>query len=242
MSGSGKIRVNAVNCTIGTDWPGLTPGRYIKIIIADSGCGIQPELLQKIFDPFFTTKPSGHGLGLSTSFSIVNKHGGTIQVESVPNQGSTFYVYLPAVKDTPLSSQLEGSVRDNGGGLIIVMDDEKIIRDTTGALLRAIGYSVECKERGEDVLKFYHELLQQNRIVTAMIFDLTIPNGMGGKATISELRKINKDLPVFVASGYAEDPVMSNPKEYGFTASICKPFRLDELKKMLDENIVLSGK
>jgi len=236
----GTLKIKAVNCTIGAHWPGLTPGRYIKISITDTGVGIQPELLQKIFDPFFTTKQSGHGLGLSTSFSIVNKHGGTIQVESVLNQGSTFYVYLPAVNDIPTALSLKDSTSDTGGGLIIVMDDEKIIRDTTSALLRAIGYMVECKERGEEVLAFYHELLKQNRNVMAMIFDLTIPNGMGGKATITELRKLNKDVPVFVASGYAEDPVMSNPKEHGFTASICKPFRLDELKKMLDENIVLS--
>ncbi len=237
MPCGGLIKIKAVNCTVGSNWPGLTPGRYIKIVITDSGCGIQPELLQKIFDPFFTTKPSGHGLGLSTSFSIVNKHGGTIQVESVLNQGSTFSIYLPAVNDVSLSSPLQESLRERGGGLIIVMDDEKMIRDTTSALLRAIGYNVECKERGEEVLEYYHELLQQNRTVTAMIFDLTIPNGLGGMDTIAELRKLNKDVPVFVASGYAEDPVMSDPKEYGFTASICKPFRLDELKKMLDDNI-----
>jgi PAS domain S-box-containing protein len=237
MPCGGLIRIKAVNYTIGANWPGLTSGKYIKISIADSGCGIQPELMQKIFDPFFTTKPSGHGLGLSTSFSIVNKHGGTIQVESVLNQGSTFFIYLPAVNDVSSSASVQDVATDTGGGLIVIMDDEKIIRDTTSALLKAIGYAVECKERGEEVLEFYHELTKQNRKVTAMIFDLTIPNGMGGKATIAELRKLNNDVPVFVASGYAEDPVMSNPKEYGFNASICKPFRLDELKKMLDENL-----
>jgi PAS domain S-box-containing protein len=242
MPCGGLIRLKAVNCTIGADKPGLTPGRYIKISITDSGSGIQPELLQKIFDPFFTTKSSGHGLGLSTSFSIINKHAGTIQVESVLNQGTTFSIYLPAVNDVSSVAPVQESVRDTGGGLIIIMDDEKMIRDTTSALLKAIGYTVECKERGEAVLEYYNELLKQNRSVVAMIFDLTIPNGMGGKATITELRKVNKDIPVFVASGYAEDPVMSNPKEYGFTASICKPFRLDELKKMLDDNIAPSKK
>ncbi|HMA63812.1 MAG TPA: ATP-binding protein, partial [Chitinispirillaceae bacterium] len=242
MPCGGLIRLKAVNCTIGADRPGLTPGRYIKISITDNGSGIQPELLQKIFDPFFTTKSSGHGLGLSTSFSIINKHAGTIQVESVLNQGSTFSIYLPAVNDVSSVAPVQESVRDTGGGLIIIMDDEKMIRDTTSALLKAIGYTVECKERGEAVLEYYNELLKQNRSVVAMIFDLTIPNGMGGKATITELRKVNKDIPVFVASGYAEDPVMSNPKEYGFTASICKPFRLDELKKMLDDNITPSKK
>ncbi|NLD95290.1 MAG: PAS domain S-box protein [Fibrobacter sp.] len=241
MSSGGLIKIKAVNCTVGANWLGLTPGRYIKIDITDSGCGIQPELMQKIFDPFFTTKPSGHGLGLSTSFSIVTKHGGTIQVESVLNQGCTFSIYLPTVNNAS-SSPSQESLNEHGGGLIIIMDDEKIIRDTTCALLRTIGYTVESKERGEDVLEYYHELLQQNRIVTAMIFDLTIPNGLGGLATITQLRKVNKDVPVFVASGYAEDPVMANPREYGFTASICKPFRLDELKKMLDENIKPSEK
>jgi PAS domain S-box-containing protein len=242
MPCGGVIRIKAVNYSIGANWPGLTPGRYIKISITDNGCGIQSDLLQKIFDPFFTTKPSGHGLGLSTSFSIVNKHGGTIQVESVVNQGSTFYIYLPAVNDVLSAAPVKEAARDTGGGLIIIMDDEKMIRDTTSALLKAIGYSVECKERGEDVLAYYHEISKQNRKITAMIFDLTIPNGMGGKATIAELRKLNKDIPVFVASGYAEDPVMSNPKEYGFNASICKPFRLDELKKMLDECLTPSKK
>ena len=117
------------------------------------------------------------------------------------------------------------------------MDDEVVIREAIGALLEYFGYSVVYKGNGEDAVAWFAEETKAKRSLSGMIFDLTIPGGMGGKEAITEIRKICLTTPVFVASGYAENPVMANPKAYGFNASICKPFRRADLIKMLKENM-----
>jgi CheY-like chemotaxis protein len=114
------------------------------------------------------------------------------------------------------------------------MDDEKVIRETLHDTLESFGYDVVCKESGQEAIDFFLEETLANRKISGMIFDLTVPGGMGGKAAAAGIRKVNIEIPVFVASGYAEDPVKKNPTEYGFTASICKPFRTSELSEMLN--------
>jgi CheY-like chemotaxis protein len=120
-----------------------------------------------------------------------------------------------------------------GSGTVLVMDDEDVMRETIRDMLASLGYTAVCKENGKNAIDFFSAETKADRKITAMIFDLTVPGGMGGKAAVYEIRKVNMDIPVFVASGYAEDPIMKNPVEYGFTASICKPFRKAELAEML---------
>jgi len=236
MPVGGAIELTARNITLAEkEHPLLAKGNYVKISVKDAGVGIPKEHISKIFDPFFTTKAKGHGLGLATCYSIINRHGGCIDVESEPGKGSSFHVYLPASMETASSSRKKSVKTHKGSGTFLVMDDEEVMRDAVGDMLETLGYSVVSKENGKEAVDFFASETNANRKITGMIFDLTVPGGMGGKAAIEEIRKLNKDIPAFVASGYADDPVMKKPAEHGFTASICKPFRKVEVSEMLNK-------
>jgi two-component system CheB/CheR fusion protein len=235
MLRGGKLEVAAHNVDIKEkDHPTLYSGRYIRISIKDYGVGIPKELLTRIFDPFFSTKAKGHGLGLATCYSIIKRHSGCIEVESEIGKGSTFHVYLPASVESLLPATEPMLVQHMGSGTFLIMDDEEIIRDVIGEILKSLGYTVVCKQNGKDAIDFLESEIKAGRKISGMIFDLTIPGGMGGREAITEVRKLDKEIPVFVASGYAQDPVMSNPTKYGFTASICKPFITNDLVEMLN--------
>jgi CheY-like chemotaxis protein len=117
------------------------------------------------------------------------------------------------------------------------MDDQEVIREAIGEMLQSLGYTPVYKENGKDAIDFVVLEVKAHRTFAGMIFDLTVPGGMGGREAIEEIRKLCAETPIFVASGYAEDPVMANPKEYGFTASICKPFRKSDLIKILNNHV-----
>jgi len=241
MPDGGTIEVLARNRSVAeNEHPPLVPGQYVVIAIKDCGIGIPKKILPKIFDPFYTTKATGHGLGLATCFSIVNRHGGAIEVESEPGEGSTFHIFLPALQNNNSSSTDRVAVTHKGNGVFLVMDDQEVMRDTIGEMLTSFGYTVVGKENGSDAIDFVHSEMSEGRKIAGMILDITIPGGMGGREAIGEIRKMDKETPVFVFSGYAEDPIMATPREYGFTASICKPFRKSELSEMLN-NYVKQG-
>lgn len=121
------------------------------------------------------------------------------------------------------------------------MDDEVVIRESVAEMLGSLGYTVVCKDNGKDAIDFFISETKADRKIAGMIFDLTIPGGIGGKEAIKEIRNLDMNIPVFVTSGYSEDPVIANPNRYGFTASISKPFTLDELSRMLDKNLKKSA-
>ncbi|MFZ2958070.1 MAG: PAS domain S-box protein [Candidatus Ozemobacteraceae bacterium] len=236
----GTIELFARNINIGqTEHLRLKEGKYVEIAIKDYGTGIPNELLSRIFDPFFTTKTKGHGLGLAICYSIIHRHEGEINVESEMGIGSTFHIFLPASAESASGITITPDSHHKGSGTIIIMDDEESMRDTIGNMLKALGYTVIDKKNGRETIECLITETKSNRPITGFIFDLTIPGDMGGKAAVEEIRKLNSDVPVFVASGYADDPVMKNPTEYGFTASICKPFRKVELAEMLEKYMIL---
>ena len=236
MTEGGTVLISAKNVSIlENEHPVLSKGNYVKVSFKDSGSGISAKILSRIFDPFFTTKPTGHGLGLATCYSIVNRHCGAIDVESVLNEGTTFHVYLPASEALKVISKGEPVIQHTGSGTVIVMDDEEVIRETISAMLETLGYSVECKNDGKATLEFFGAEFDAKRPIAALILDLTIPGGMGGKEVVREIRKRDQKVPVFVSSGYDDDPIMNNPSDYGFTASIEKPFRKADLAKMFEQ-------
>jgi PAS domain S-box-containing protein len=240
MPGGGVIQLSAKNILLREkEHPLLTKGNYVKISIQDFGIGMPKEIISYIFDPFYTTKSKGHGLGLAVSYSIISRHGGCIDVDSEPGTGSTFHVYLPASAG-PTVTDATSVVRHKGSGTIVVLDDEEVVRDTLRTMLESLGYKVICENDGKDAIDAYVEETQAKQDIVAMVFDLTIPGGMGGKEAVAEIRKLNKVIPVFVASGYAENSVMKNPGEYGFTASISKPFTIAELSEMLNRHLTPS--
>ncbi len=234
MPEGGTISISARNMTVEEEGhPGLNNGPYVKISIADSGVGIPQDMLSKIFDPFFTTKSEGHGLGLATCYSIVEKHGGLIDAESSRGEGTTFHIYLPATPEGKVTTSDSNAESHTGTGTLLVMDDEPSLREMLKAMLESYGYSVVCVADGNEALNY----LRSSQPVNGMIFDMTIQGGMGGVEAVSKVREIDPDIPVIVASGYADDPVMSNPEEYGFTASVSKPFKRSELSAILNEHL-----
>ncbi|HEX7511457.1 MAG TPA: response regulator [Chitinivibrionales bacterium] len=238
MPGGGVIEIAAHNATIlEKQHPILAAGKYVHLAVKDCGIGIPKEILSRIFDPFFTTKSSGHGLGLATSYSIIKRHGGTIDVESQPGAGSMFHIYIPAiVKEISASERTPDSVF-KGSGTFLVMDDESVMLEVTRGMLESFGYTVVCFETGKDAVSFINTETKTGRAMAGAIFDLTVPGGMGGKDAVCAVRGVAPTLPIFASSGHAEDPIIADPKAFGFTGSICKPFRKSDLAALLNEYI-----
>jgi len=235
MPEGGTVDVCAENITLTSSLPPLEKGAYVRIDIADQGTGISPEHLSKIFDPFFTTKAQGSGLGLATTYSIINKHEGHIVVESKPEQGTTFNIYLPAsIQSVPIKSrEIPPPVR--GSGRILLMDDDRHILDVTQEELEHLGYEVHIATDGAEAISLYKEAKKSNSRFDAIILDLTIPGGMGGKETIHRLLQIDPDVNAIVASGYSNNPVMANYNLHGFHGIITKPYRIQELSEVLHQ-------
>jgi PAS domain S-box-containing protein len=235
MPSGGAIDIRAANVTLGDgERPPLRPGNYVKISIVDTGIGMPSDMLPRIFDPFYTTKPKGHGLGLATSHSIVTRHHGTIEVESEMGKGSTFHVYLPASLGGPREESGRGPAKPHAGaGTIVVVDDEPAMLDVFRGMLARSGYEVVCFVECASALDAF--LPDGAPTPVAVFFDLTIPGGMGGEEAVRLVRQKLPNLPVFVTSGYAVNPVMASPSAFGFTASLAKPFTLRNLTDLLSK-------
>jgi len=216
----------------------LPSGNYVKITVRDSGVGIPSSLIDKVFDPYFTTKHEGSGLGLAITHSIISKHDGHITVESEQSKGTLFSIYLPASKKKYIPEQKDTKpIKVTAKGRALIMDDEEVVQHILKTMLTHLGYDVICSSNGSEALDIYQQNLMSGKTIDIVILDLTIPGRMGGKETIPKLLKIDPGAKVLVASGYSNDPIMSNYKDYGFLGAIRKPFTLNELSEVI--NIVL---
>lgn len=236
MPDGGRIIISCENysCTK-DDFLPLDPGFYVRILITDSGPGIAAEHIEKIFDPYFTTKLTGQGLGLAVTRSIINKHNGHISVQSENGKGTTFTLYLPvARKQTKELPHRQVESRKGGGaGKVLIMDDEQIVLDVASNMLTHLGYEVLVAANGEEMLAQYQQAADDNSPVSLVIIDLTIPGGMGGQEAMSKLLEMDPAARAVVASGYSNDPVMANYGQYGFKGAITKPFKVDDLAKVI---------
>jgi PAS domain S-box-containing protein len=241
MPSGGAVKVSARNSAL-TAESGLplAAGRYIKISVQDQGMGIPEDHLAKIFDPYFSTKQKGSGLGLATAFSIVTNHDGYMTVESTLGKGSAFYVYLPASHREAKPKRKASPGLLTGKGKVLVMDDDDSVRQVAGRILSHLGYQPDFARDGEEAIAAYSRALADGQPFAAVIMDLTIPGGMGGKEAIQKLRHIAPDARAIVSSGYADDPIMTQFKKYGFSGVIKKPYRVNafgkELHRVLTRN------
>jgi nitrogen-specific signal transduction histidine kinase/ActR/RegA family two-component response regulator len=240
MPEGGMIKISAENIVIkaGEALP-LKRGKYVKITIEDHGTGIPREHLQKIFDPYFTTKQKGNGLGLAVTHSIIKNHHGYIFAESEVGVGTIFSVYLPASQNKLSDKKPVEKKPLPGKGKILLMDDDEIVREALGEMLESLGYTVEPAEEGAEAVELYKRALKSSQPFDVVIMDLTIQGGMGGREAIKNLLKIDSKVKAIVSSGYANNPIISDYKRYGFKGSIAKPYNVKELSEELDRVIKL---
>jgi len=234
MPDGGNITICCSNYSQSVATAELKKGNYLKITIADTGHGISPKIIDKIFDPYYTTKDfdsvKGSGLGLALVHSIIKRHDGIISVMSEIDSGTTFTLYLTAVVDSvSVEQDLEESVLSDCKGRILVMDDDEIVRDVVRQMLMLRGYDVEESVDGEGSVALYLANMKAGTPFDMVIMDLTIPGGMGGREAAREVLKIDEGARIVVSSGYSDDPVMANFEEYGFVASVKKPFEFSDL-------------
>ncbi len=239
MPQGGTIKIDCENVIVEPENKlTLKEGNYIKITIKDQGTGISEEHLSRIFDPYFSTKQKGSGLGLSTTYSIIMKHDGHIDIKSELGTGTMFTIYLPASME---EIQIKKPVEDEqliGTGRVLIMDDDVFVRDSLGEMLIEIGYVVEHAVDGREAIDTYKNAMASENPFDAIIMDLTIPGGMGGTEAIRELIEIDPNVKAIVSSGYSYDPIMSNYSEYGFRAVLAKPYKdMSELNRILNDVI-----
>lgn len=236
MPEGGAIRVQANN-VVNKSVPGLPlkQGRCVEISVQDQGIGIPQQHLPKVFDPYFTTKRQGSGLGLAMTYTTIKRHEGHIKVESEMGKGTTFHIYLPAAKEEPAKTGDLEAYPLKGEGRILVMDDEEPVRKVAEKMLIELGYEVQCARNGAEALTLYEEAVRFGRSFDAVIMDLTIPGGLGGKETIQRLLRIDPQAKVIVSSGYSRDPIMSNFEKYGFRGVVTKPYGIEELSRALHD-------
>lgn len=210
----------------------LPSGPYVLITISDNGCGIATEHLPRVFDPFFTTKKNGSGLGLSSSYTIMRKHQGHIQLVSEPNIGTTVYIYLPALTDE-LSDNLqqEAGVAKN----ILLAEEDAAIREETAALLREFGYQVDTVASGTDAVQKYQDALETTTPFHAVILDLSPIGRAGGRGCLRRLIDTDPLVRVIGGSRYAESFDLAEYRTYGFAHVAQKPYNIEQLIEIVEQ-------
>jgi PAS domain S-box-containing protein len=247
MQAGGTIYVTASNIKLADEVPTLVAGHYVKVSITDQGSGIPEKEFDRIFDPYYSTKEMGNtrgtGLGLSICRSIIRKHGGEVTVESQIGVGTTMHLYLPAANPGSLEQTTSDKPNETapifGEGKILVMDDDQMIRELAGEILWHLGYEVEFSQDGDEAVALYSRAMKTARPFDAVILDLTVRGGMGGKEAIQKLIDIDPDVKGIVSSGYSDDPGMTDYKQHGFSGVVAKPYTLEELGEKLSQ--VLKG-
>jgi nitrogen-specific signal transduction histidine kinase/CheY-like chemotaxis protein len=216
----------------------LTPGRYVKLTVSDTGSGIPPELLDRIFDPYFTTREAGKktGLGLSVVLGIVQSHGGAVTVNSRPGRGTTVDVYLPHCEATADSVHVEGHERESGTEWIIFVDDEEQLSEFGGRTLESLGYRVTALT---DPLKAVEIARENPQEIDLVITDLMMPN-MTGVELAGSLMQISPGLPILLCTGFEEALSRKKVREMGFVDLLMKPVATSVLEEVVPK--VLSAK
>jgi nitrogen-specific signal transduction histidine kinase/CheY-like chemotaxis protein len=234
MSGGGTLIIRAENIGAGSpELSALSEADFVKVTIEDQGVGISKADLAKIFDPFFSTKPHGSGLGLTNTFSIIKAHKGHIGVVSEEGAGTTFTIYLPAAPSRTPEEKTEKKVFLTGNKRVLVMDDEDMVRNVVDRMLTQCGCTASFARDGEEMIRLYKESCDSGHPFDAVIIDLIIAGGMGGREAVRRLLELDPHATAVVSSGYCEDAIMSDYKRFGFKGALAKPYSISELGRVL---------
>jgi PAS domain S-box-containing protein len=238
-----SVRLTAFDAHSLSRPPQLQAGGYVLFEIQDHGSGADAEVADKVFEPYFSTKEGSQGMGLTSALAVVSRHGGTILFRSTPGEGSTVQIFLPvqaggtAVKPRLLEGPAEEPLSEDEVPMyprVLFMDDEPLVREFVVPMLQRMGYETVAATTGEETLELYAKAREAGNPFHVVIVDLMVPDGMGGKEAVVELRKINPKAKVVVSSGHIEDEAMLDPKPLGFSAVIAKPYNARRLKEVLE--------
>lgn len=237
LSHNGRLIVHGENLILDESSPSsVVPapsGCYVKMSFSDNGSGIRHDDLTSAFDPYFTTKSDHHGLGLTSAYTIISKHQGYMTIDSEVGVGTCVSFYLPAcLEETAVVSSTPFG-KKNGSGKVLVMDDEESIRVLASEMLSTCGYHFEMAKNGEEAVTLYRQAQETNSPFSAVILDLTVPGGLGGKETMVQLLQIDPNVKAVVSSGYSNDPIMAQYQTFGFHAVMTKPYSLMELSDVM---------
>lgn len=237
MPNGGVLTIETMNIRLGREdvksMIDVFPGDYVRISISDTGIGMDKEIKAHIFDPFFTTKERGSGLGLSLVYGIVKKHGGFIQTYSEVNRGSTFKVNLPACTESAIEPMEESLEVRRGNELVLVVDDEPLVKKLAQDVLEKFGYRVITAEGGEQAV---HRYKQQGNEIAVVLLDMVMPK-VDGREVFRRIREINPDAQIIVSSGYSHDRDADRLLEQGAAGFVQKPYRMLDLLKMVEKTI-----
>ena len=234
MSGGGDLKLHTANVTLDEPQAGnleLKPGTYVKIMVSDTGLGMDQDTLERVFDPFFTTKSMGRGagLGLASAYGIVRNHGGAIQVHSKKGIGSTFSIYLPVTdrhveQESPTEQPLT-----QGTGVVLLVDDQPPVAEVGKEMLSILGYKVITAGNGREAVDIYRQNAKETDLV---ILDMIMP-GLSGAQTFEELKEINPEVKVLLSSGYSLNGQAEAIMKKGCRGFLQKPFNIKELSATL---------
>jgi nitrogen-specific signal transduction histidine kinase/CheY-like chemotaxis protein len=232
MASGGTVAIHGRNVEEILDSTGellSEPLRWVELTVADEGPGIPPDVADRVFEPYFSTKAKGSGLGLSVCHSVVKNHDGRIWFDSVPGQGTTFHIRLPASKRIPEAAVVPITKSRNGKGRVLVMDDEPMILDVAKGALEASGFSVDTVPSGTEAVRAFSEAMKSGKPFRVVVLDVTVAGGMGGLETLEQLQAMESGVRAVVSSGYATAPVLADHRGLGFRGMLTKPYRPSDL-------------
>jgi CheY-like chemotaxis protein len=239
MPEGGKLHVALANVAFGDDAvsmpPGLAAGRYVRIEVSDTGCGMAPDIVSRIFEPFFTTKGEGKGtgLGLATVYGIIQQSRGSIDVESRPGRGTTFYVYLPQCADEETTSVPDARQQPSPhrSETVLLVEDDDHVRAFVRTMLQQRGYTVLDANGGDQALDIAESHLAA---IHLLLTDVVMPN-MNGRVLAERLTAVRPDTRVLFMSGYSDDAVLRAGIHTAGVRFIQKPFSMEGLGAKLLE-------
>jgi CheY-like chemotaxis protein len=240
MPEGGELRIETRNVDLDQAWierhGGSRSGPHVRLTVQDSGCGMDPETVERIFEPFFTTKELGRGtgLGLATVYGIVKQAGGHIVVESKPGRGTTFAIYYPAVSlavETPPRERRPGESVRAGSESVLLCEDDDVVRDLTARVLRSAGYQVLCAAGGSEALR----LVEQHEGAIDLLITDVIMADIDGKRLAEQLSEFRPGLRVLYTSGYPSGVIAERGILHEGIQFLPKPYTRAELLKRVRE-------